>query len=191
MHPDKKGGNASLFGKLVAAKELDLLKMEEALRRGEDELSKAAGRLKWLKCQCNSCAPLIVKSGNCLGCIREAGNHTCGLLSTASGRFGPAAGAFIFQKIAHDGATEMDGIVAWKREKEKEKLAHRELSKLQTMDRRHQLKQAELAAFDDNESLMKEAKAQADEMFESMTVYRSPYLRVLLKCPDSPGRGWI
>ena len=82
---------------------------------------------------------------------------------------GPAARALIFQKIAHDGATEMDGIVAWKREKEKETLAHRELSKLQTMDRRHQLKQAELAAFDDNESLMKEAKAQADEMFESMT----------------------
>ena len=37
------------------------------------------------------------------------------------------------------------------------------------MDRRHQLKQAELAAFDDNESLMKEAKAQADERFEWMT----------------------
>ena len=63
----------------------------------------------------------------------------------------------------------MDGIVAWKREKEKERFAHRELSKLLSMDRRHQLKQAELAAFDDNESLMKEAKAQADEMFESMT----------------------
>ena len=62
----------------------------------------------------------------------------------------------------------MDGIVAWKREKEKEKLAHRELSKLQAMDSRHQLKQVELAAFDDNESLMKEAKAQAHEMFESM-----------------------
>ncbi|CAE7852416.1 EMB2654 [Symbiodinium necroappetens] len=122
VHPDKKRRNASLFAKLVAAKELVLLKMEEALRRGEDELSKAAGRLKWLKCQCNSCAPLIVKSG----------------------RFGPAARAFILQKIARDGATETDGIVAWKREKEKERLAHRELSKLQTMDRRHQLKQAEL-----------------------------------------------
>ncbi|CAE7722709.1 EMB2654, partial [Symbiodinium microadriaticum] len=122
VHPDKKRGNASLLAKLVAAKELVLLEMEEALRRGEDELSKAAGRLKWLKCQCNSCAPLIVKSG----------------------RFGPAARAFILQKIARDGATETDGIVAWKREKEKEKLAHRELSKLQTMDRRHQLKQAEL-----------------------------------------------
>ena len=73
VHPDKKRGNASLLAKLVAAKELVLLEMEEALRRGEDELSKAAGRLKWLKCQCNSCAPLIVKSGNCLGCIREAG----------------------------------------------------------------------------------------------------------------------
>ena len=71
VHPDKKGGNASLFAKLVAAKELVLLKIEEALRSGEDELSKAAGRLKWLKCQCNSCAPLIVKSGNCLGCIRD------------------------------------------------------------------------------------------------------------------------
>ncbi|CAE7779701.1 PGM2 [Symbiodinium microadriaticum] len=150
--------------------------MEEALRRGEDELSKAAGRLK-----CNSCAPLIVKSGNCLVCIREAGNHTCGLLSTASGRFGPAARAFIFQKIAHDGATEMDGIVAWKREKEKEKLAHRELSKLQTMDRRHQVNQAESAAFDDNESLMKEAKAQADEMFDSMTVYRTANRYEVLK----------
>ena len=63
----------------------------------------------------------------------------------------------------------MDGIVAWKREKEKEKLAHRELSKLQTMDRRLQLKKAELAAFDDNESLAKEAKAQAMDMFEAET----------------------
>ena len=37
------------------------------------------------------------------------------------------------------------------------------------MDRRHQLKKAELAAFDDNESLAKEAKAQAMDMFEAET----------------------
>ena len=73
VHPDKRGGNAALFAKLVAAKDLALQKIEEALRRGEDKVSKAAGRLKWLKCQCATCTPLILKCGSCLGCIRESG----------------------------------------------------------------------------------------------------------------------
>ena len=52
VHPDKQGGNAALFAKLVAAKDLVLLKIEVALRRGEDAVFKVAGCLKWLKCQC-------------------------------------------------------------------------------------------------------------------------------------------
>ena len=131
-----------MFAKLVAAKDLVLEKIEESLRRGEDEISKAAGRLKWLNCQCRTCAPLILKCGECRGCISGSGSHTCGVLSTASGRFAPAARAFIFRAIAHDGSNEMEGITAWKRNQEQEKLAHRELGKLQTADRKHQLKMA-------------------------------------------------
>ena len=144
-----------------------LEKIEESLRRGEDEISKAAGRLKWLNCQCRTCAPLILKCGECRGCISGSGSHTCGVLSTASGRFAPAARAFIFRAIAHDGSNEMEGITAWKRHQEQEKLAHRELGKLQTADRKHQLKMAQLAAFDDNESLAKEAKQQALDMSQA------------------------
>ncbi|CAE7316060.1 unnamed protein product [Symbiodinium natans] len=142
VHPDKPGGNAALFAKLVAAKDLVLVKIEESLRRGEDEISKAAGCLKWLKCQCHTCVPLILKCGTCLGCIREAGPHKCGVLSTASGRFGQAGRAFIFKAIAHDGSSEMEGIAAWERRQEKEKACPRELGKLQTADRKHQLKMA-------------------------------------------------
>ena len=126
-------------------------------------------RASSLQARSSPCVPLILKSGSCLGCIREAGHHTCGVPSTASGRFGQAGRAFIFKAIAHDGTSEIDGIVAWTRHKEKEKLANRELAKLQTLDRRHQLKMAEVAAFDDNESLAKEAKLQAMDMFEAET----------------------
>ena len=168
-HPNKPGGNAASFAKLAAAKDLVLVKIEESLRRGEDEISKAAGRLKWLNCQCHTCVPFILKCGNCLGCIRRTGSHTCGVLSTASGRCGRAARAFIFRAIAHDGSSEMEGITAWKRNQEQKKLARRELGKLQTADRKHQLKMAQLAAFDDNESLAKEAKQQAVDMFQAET----------------------